>query len=73
MKKLQSYKKYGNQVRIDEGWWKILGHLKADTGMTLKALIEAALSNTYGVDGNGKPYVLSEVKMKNEIISISEG
>jgi hypothetical protein len=58
MKKLQSYKKYGNQVRIDAGWWKTLSHLKADLGISLKALVEDALSNTYAVDNNGKPYRL---------------
>lgn len=56
MKKLQSYKKYGNQVRTDDGWWKILVLLKAETKMTIKALVEHALSNTYGIDKDGKPY-----------------
>lgn len=59
-KKLQSYKKYGNQVRIDEGWWKILAHLKAETRMGFKALVEHALSNTYGIDKDGKPYEIKD-------------
>lgn len=65
MEKLQSNKKYGNPVRLEDGWWKILTLLKAETRMSLKALVEHALSNTYGVDEKGKPYFLSD--KENEI------
>jgi len=46
------------QVVIDIGWQKILLNLRAETGRSIKSLVEDALSNTYGIDKDGKPYKL---------------
>lgn len=59
IEKLQGYKKNGNQVRINDGWWKILAHIKADTRTTFKELVENALSNTYAIGEDGKPYEMN--------------
>lgn len=50
----------GKPERIDPEWVKMLMHIKAETGKTIKSLIEDALVNTYGIDENGKPYKLNE-------------
>lgn len=44
------------QVRLDKGWQRILLMLRAKTGEPIKSLVEDALSNTYGIDNDGKPY-----------------
>lgn len=56
MKNRQIDTKSTFQVRIDKGWQKILTQLRAETRMTIRALVEQALSNNYSVDGNGQPY-----------------
>ncbi len=50
-------KKRTFQARLDTGWQEILLKLKKDTGESIRELIEAALSNTYGIK-NGVPYKL---------------
>ncbi len=52
----KSTKKKTFQVRIDRGWRKILTQLRADSGMTIRALVEDALSHVYGINEDGKPY-----------------
>lgn len=56
MKSQQVDRNLSFQVRLDKGWWKILSQLRTDTGRSFKELVEGALSNTYGIDENGKPY-----------------
>jgi len=58
MNNLQSDKKSTFQVRIDKGWWKILTLLRIDTGESLKGLVEHALSQSYGIGKDGKPFKL---------------
>ncbi len=54
MKNLQIDKKTTFQVRLDRGWQKILTQLRGEYGMSIKALVEQALSDTYGLDSDGK-------------------
>lgn len=42
--------------RIDIGWQPILDKLKKTTGRSIKGLIDDALSNTYAIGEDGKPY-----------------
>jgi hypothetical protein len=48
-------KKSTFQVRIDRGWQKILLQLRAETEMTIRALVEDALSDSYPIDKKGSP------------------
>lgn len=58
MKNRQIDKKTTFQVRIDREWQRLLTQLRADTKMTIRALVEQALSNTYAIDKDGKLYLL---------------
>ncbi len=44
------------QVRIDRGWQKMLQELKKTTGRSIGGLVNDAITNTYGIKSNGKPY-----------------
>lgn len=60
MKNRKIDKKLTFQVVIDIGWRKLLTHLRAEQQTTIRDIVETALSETYGIDKNGKPYVLKE-------------
>ncbi len=60
----QVTKKSTFQIRLDNGWWKILSQLKTDSGESFKSLVEYALAETY--TGISKPELSKVFKgMKN--------
>lgn len=44
--------------RISIGWQPILIQLRKTTRRSIKGLVEDALSNTYAIGKDGKPYVI---------------
>jgi len=58
MKNRHVDKKKRYDVQIDRGWKKILHQLQTDLEQPISSLVEHALSNTYGIDKDGKPYEL---------------
>lgn len=63
MQNRQIDKKLTFQVRIDREWQRILTQLRADTRMTIRALVEQALCATYPVNEKGQPYLLDQAKL----------
>ncbi len=64
MKKLQIDKNKTFQVRIDSGWWIILQKLKTDHRTLIRSLVEDALTNTYAIGNDGKPYLIKPLTEK---------
>lgn len=56
MKKLQSDTIRTKQVRIDAEWVNALAYLRADLHVSMKSLVEEALSKCYAWNAEGKPY-----------------
>jgi hypothetical protein len=50
------------QVVVDRGWWEILAKLRISSRKSFRELVEDALSNTYAIDKDGKPYFLRKDK-----------
>ncbi len=65
MKNRQIDQKTTRQVRIDKGLHKMLKIYAAESGMTIKALLEDYLSDLLAIDKN-KTYIPKRTSYKND-------
>lgn len=74
MKNRQVDKNLTFQVRIDRGWWKILSHLKTESGRGFKELVEDALTDAYGIGEDGKPeiFINTQKRQAQDILKITK-